>query len=130
MNSNLLCYNLFQKVIFCDITKTQVFEDEDKIGTFDIIVASLIFDVVATSEQMFKQCLSNVLQYLNSNGLIIIQGSIGEHVYTVGSAYFPAMEADQEMLMRIFQELDLEVVRWELCEKVTTHYYCILKKNK
>ena len=117
-------------MIFCDVTKKRIFEDEDKIGTFDIIIASLIFDVVATSEQMFKQCLSNVLQHLKSNGLTVIQGSIGEHVYTVGSAYFPAMEADEEMLMNIFQELDLEAVRWELCEKITTHYYCILKKNK
>ena len=78
---------------------------------------------------MYKQALSNVLQYLVSNGVIIIHGSIGEHTYTVGSAALPAMEATEDMLMKIFHDLNLKIVRWEICVKLTTHYYCILRKT-
>ena len=135
----IVCYNkkssykfrilTFQRIIFCDVTKEKVFEEGSHNEGFDIIIASLVFDVVAINSKMYKQALSNVLQYLVSDGVIIIHGSIGEHTYTVGSAALPAMEATEEMLMKIFQDLNLEIVRWELCVKLTTHYYCILKKN-
>ena len=43
---------------------------------FDVIIASLIFDVVANSEALFEKSLSNVLEFLSPNGLLIIQGNI------------------------------------------------------
>ena len=69
------------------------------------------------------------MKNLCSENLIAIFLTLGEHVYSVGSTLFPAMEANEEMLMKIFQDLDLEIIRWELCVKMTTHYYCILKKR-
>ena len=85
--------------------------------------------MVAINSKMYKQALSNVLQYLVSDGVIIIHGSIGEHTYTVGSAALPAMEATEDMLMKIFHDLNLKIVRWEICVKLTTHYYCILRRT-
>ena len=117
-------------VIFCDVTKTDVFGDQELVPEFDVIIASLVFDVVAVSAKAFQTALKNVLQYLRPNGLILIHGSIGEHMYTVGSAAFPAMEADETMLLDIFKACGLEVIKWELCIKITTHYYTVLKKTK
>ena len=115
--------------MFCDVTKEDVFDTRINIEEFDIIIASLVFDVVAVNKQMFQSALRNVLQYLKPGGFIIIQGSIGEHVYTVGSAMFPAMNATEELILDIFKEEHLEVKHMELCEKLTTHYYAILQKN-
>lgn len=114
-------------MIFCDITKEEVFEEIPK-EAFEVIIASLVFDVVAVSPKMFEIALSNVLQYLKPGGLILIHGSLGEHHYTVGSAMFPVMDADEKMLFAIFSHCGLEVIRWELCVKLTTHYYGILRK--
>ncbi len=96
---------------------------------FDFIIASLIFDVVAVNKTMFIDALANVLQYLKTGGLILIHGSIGEHIYTVGSAVFPAMTADESLILSIFEDLSLQVLQWELCQKLTTHYYAVLKKT-
>ena len=68
----------FQNIVFCDVTKEKVFEEGDHIGGFDIIIASLVFDVVAVSAKMYKQALQNVLQYLRNTGVILIHGSIGK----------------------------------------------------
>ena len=60
----------------------------------------------------------------------MIQGSLGEHIYSVGSAIFPAMTADEAMIMEIFQDLQLQVLKWELSNSnLTTHYFCLLKKS-
>ena len=120
---------LFQRVIFCDVTIENIFENEVKNEEFHVIIASLVFDVVATNKQMFQEALRNVLRYLKPGGFIIIQGSIGEHVYTVGSAMFPAMNATKELILEIFIEEHLEVKHMDLCEKLTTHYYAILQKH-
>lgn len=95
---------------------------------FDIIIASLVFDVVALDKSMFKAALENVINYLKPGGILLIHGSLGEYRYTVGSASFPAMTADESMLFEIFQECHLKLVKWELCEKLTTHYYAALRK--
>lgn len=127
---NILIDLLFQDVIYCDVTRTDVFgESHEAAAEFDVIIASLVFDVVAVSPKAFTKALKNVLQYLKQNGLIIIHGSIGEHMYTVGSAAFPAMEADEKMLFDIFKNCGLEVIKWELCVKISTHYYTIVKKT-
>ena len=87
------------------MTSTSLFNEEDEIQyeEFDLIIASLVFDVVAINRAMFKEALGNVLQYLKPSGIILIQGSIGEHIYTVGSAVFPAMTATEEMILGIFK---------------------------
>ena len=43
--------------------------------TFDVIIASLVFDVVANSEALFEKSLKNVQDFLAQNGLLIIQGT-------------------------------------------------------
>ena len=60
----------FQKIVFCDVTKENLFSTsddevvnycqyfndkiEEKFNSFDIIIASLVFDVVAVNRKMFK----------------------------------------------------------------------------
>ena len=60
----------FQKIVFCDVTKENLFstsddevvnycqyfndKTEEKFNSFDIIIASLVFDVVAVNRKMFK----------------------------------------------------------------------------
>ena len=119
-----------KRVIFCDISKTDIFGSiHQDVHNFDIIIASLVFDVVAVDRSMFKDALNHVLQYLKpGGGLILIQGSLGEYQYSVGSAIFPAMNADEPMIKSIFQECQLELLQWELCVKLTTHYYALLRK--
>ena len=88
-----------------------------------------MFDVVATNITMFKDALSHVLQYLKpSGGLIVIQGSLGEHIYTVGSAVFPVMNADEDMILELFKECGLKLIQWQLRVELTTHYYALLEK--
>ena len=106
-----------------DILKIEEFDFD-----FDFIIASLIFDVVAVNRKMFKDALENVIRYLKPGGHIVVQGSLGEHVYTVGSAAFPVMTADEDLILGIFQELKLQVVKWKLDVHLTTHYFCLLKK--
>ena len=79
---------------------------------------------------MFKDAFENVIGYLKEGGRIVIQGSLGEHIYSIGSAIFPAMTADEAMIMEIFQNLQFRVLKWELSKSnLTTHYFCILKKS-
>mgnify|MGYP002042169882 FL=1 len=111
------------------MTKENVFGNNDANEEFDVIIASLVFDVVATTKEMFKTALKHVVHYLKPGGFIVIQGSLGEHCYTVGSAMFPAMNATEDMILDIFKEEHLEVKQMELCQKLTTHYYVILQKK-
>ena len=60
--------------------------------TGDLVIASLVFDVVAVTDKMFRSCLANVTDNaLRQGGLIVIQGSLNEKCYTVGSSVFPGM---------------------------------------
>ena len=58
-------------VYFCDITIEEVFVVP--VPPVDVIVASLVFDVVATTDKMFIIALKNVLRYLKVK--IILQFS-------------------------------------------------------
>ena len=65
----------FQKIVFCDVTKENLFSTsddevvnycqyfndkiEEKFNSFDIIIASLVFDVVAVNRKMFKGGLTS-----------------------------------------------------------------------
>jgi len=144
--------NAIKKIVFCDVTKENLFSTsddevvnycqyfndkiEEKFNSFDIIIASLVFDVVAVNRKMFKDALENVVRYLKPGGHIIIQGSLGEHCYTVGSSMFPAMTADKDLVFGIFQELQLDVVKWQTINSEpgpdptwgTTHYFSLLRK--
>ena len=96
--------------------------------TADVIIASLVFDVVATTDSMFVSALDRVKRYLNPKGLIVIQGSLGENVYSVASSVFPVMNVDEVRLRNIFVKCQMEVLKWETTVKHTTHYFAVLQK--
>ena len=82
----------------------------------------------------------------------MVQGSLGESVYTVGSAIFPVLNVDEDDVREVFgdkararvkiptdESLWLQVafyfqgfkmVRFEICEKVSRHYYAVLKAGE
>ena len=73
--------------------------------------------------------LENVVRYLNPGGYIVIQGSLGEHCYSVGSSMFPAMTADEDLIFDIFKESQLQIIKWQLSNNgLTTHYFSLLRK--
>ena len=115
---------------FCDVTSpTQLFHVDDLIA--DVVIASLVFDVVAVTDKMFRSCLTNVIEKaLKPDGLIVVQGSLHEKCYTVGSAVFPVMEISQDRLLAIFEECGLDLVKFELCVKYSTHYFALLKRKQ
>ena len=114
---------------FCDVTSpTQLFHVDDLIA--DVVIASLVFDVVAVTDKMFRSCLTNVIEKaLKPDGLIVVQGSLHEKCYTVGSSVFPVMEISQDRLLAIFEECGLDLVKFELCVKYSTHYFALLKRK-
>ena len=57
-------------VYFCDITTEEVFVVP--VPAVDVIVASLVFDVVATTDKMYNIALKNVLRYLKVNIIVHI----------------------------------------------------------
>lgn len=99
------------------------------VGPLDVIIASLVFDVVAVSDSMYISALKNVLQYLKPNGVILIHGSLHETQYSVGACLFPVMNVDEVRLRDIFESCELNVIKLELRVKVTTHYFTILQKR-
>ena len=56
---NVIC---FTGVYFCDVTLEEMFVVP--VNQFNVIIASLVFDVVAISDKMYIAALKNVLQYL------------------------------------------------------------------
>ena len=56
-------------------------------------------------------------------------GSLGEKTYTVGSAAFPVMDITESNLRLLFGRCGLEVIVWETCQKVTTHYFTIIRRK-
>ena len=57
---------IFSGVYYCDITIPEIFVVP--VGQFDVIIASLVFDVVAISDKMYIDALQNVLQFLKVRG--------------------------------------------------------------
>ena len=68
------------------------------------------------------------LNRATAGGHLLIQGSLGEHVYTVGSAAFPTLDVDLDQVVSAFDDCHLSVVDMELCRKQSTHYFAVLKK--
>ena len=48
---------------------------------------------------MLKDALENVIGCLKEGGHIMIQGSLSEHIIFIGSMIFPAMTADEAIIM-------------------------------
>ena len=72
---------------------------------------------------------SNFIELVpTSGGHLLIQGSLGEHVYTVGSAAFPTLDVDRDQVVAALDGCGLVVVDMELCRKQSTHYFAVLTK--
>ena len=72
--------------------------------------------------------MRTVVRFLKPGGLLLVQGSLGEDVYTVGSSIFPVMNIDEPSFRRVVQECGLEVEKWTLCTKESTYYFSMLSK--
>ena len=59
---------------------------------------------------------------------MVVQGSLGEHNYAVGSAMFPTLDITQEEFMEVIRTVGLEVVKWETTVRCSTHYFAILRR--
>ncbi len=120
-------------VYFCDVTDSRdmflVDDDVDDSNCFDAVIASLVLDVVAVTDKAFSAALGNIVGRLRPQGLIVLQGSLGEKVYTVGSAVFPVYCAYEAKLLDIFESVGLAVKRWETCVKESTHYFALLQRK-
>ena len=44
----------------------------------------------------------SVRRHLKPGGLLVVQGSLGESVYTVGSAIFPVLNVDEDDVREVF----------------------------
>jgi hypothetical protein len=60
---------------------------------------------------------------------MVVQGSLGEKIYSVGSALFPVLEIDEEGVRDVFQQQGFEPVAMEKCEKVSKHYFAVFKRR-
>lgn len=121
-----------QEICLCDISQPWCGLPERLVQSpgdlFEVGVASLVLDVVSTSEEMFRSALENVKGILKPHcGLLIIQGSLGESVYTVGSALFPVMNIDEQKLRQLFAEVGFAIVKWQICQAQSQHYFGLLK---
>ena len=61
---------------------------------------------------------------------MLIQGSLGEHFYTVGSAAFDTLNVTQQNVEETFEKCRLIVRDWKICEKQSTHYFALLQKSR
>ena len=69
---------------FCDVTNEAIFADNDNDGVddvkdgFDVVIASLVFDVVALSQDDFRRCLSNVANVVKPGLIFMMKFDTGK----------------------------------------------------
>jgi len=117
------------RIVPCDLSVNQVFAPDLKISPFNIMICSLVWDVVAVNAEQLEQVIERSLNYLHPTGLLIVQGSLHEERYTVGSAVFPVLNIDKETLLHVFEKCNLQVVKWETRERCSTHYFALLSRK-
>jgi hypothetical protein len=64
------------------------------------------------------------------DGVLLIQGSLGERLYTVGSAAFATLNVTQQNVEETFDKCGLRIRDWKTCEKQSTHYFALLQKSR
>ncbi len=97
-----------------------------------VVIASLVLDVTCSSEEDLARCLDNLATRLrsSSSSLLLLQGSLDEHTYAVGSASLPALEVDEETLRRVVRRCGFSIRLWRLSRaQQTTHYFAALQKE-
>jgi len=73
--------------------------------------------------------MKRALRWLKPEGLMLVQGSLGEYHYTVGSASMPVLDIQEKEFRAVVDRVGLEVIRWETTVRLTTHYYTVLKRK-
>ena len=63
------------------------------------------------------------------DGLIAVEGSLGEERHCVGSTVFIVLNIHQKTLLKVFEILSLEVIKWETTVRLSTHYFTVLKRK-
>merc|ERR1712059_23884 len=101
-------------VVECDLSKEEIFPEDCPARNLlaQILICSLVFDVVCTDSVGLEVVMGRALKSLAPDGLLLMQGSLGEQIYAVGSAALPVLNIDEATLMQVFSNLSLEVVRW------------------
>lgn len=72
-----------------------MFDPEVFSKTVDVMICSLVFDVVCTDVKHLEIVMKRALKFLEKDGLMIVQGSLGEQNYTIGSAMLPVLDINQ-----------------------------------
>ena len=117
-------------VIECNLATEEVFPEGALNEEVDVLICSLVFDVVCTDPSNLEVVMTRALTCLKQDGLMVVQGSLGEERYCVGSAVFPVLNIDQKTLLEVFEKLSLEVIKWETTVRLSTHYFTVLKRKK
>lgn len=60
---------------------------------------------------------------------MLVQGSLGEQSYSVGSASLPVLDIDQAGLEAVLDRLGLEVLDWVTTVRCSTHYFTALSRK-
>ena len=116
-------------VIECNLATEEVFGKGVLKEEVDVLICSLVFDVVCTEPGQLEVVMRRAMKSMSREGLMVVQGSLGEERYCVGSAVFPVLNIDQDTLFTVFQNLSLEVVRWETTVRCSTHYFTVLRRK-
>ncbi|XP_023340116.1 nicotinamide N-methyltransferase isoform X2 [Eurytemora carolleeae] len=137
LNSEDGCWNWdpyfsFQGVLELNPNVTEI-EDRVRKNIKSVLPCDLstsqVWDVVAVNTEQLETVINRSLNWLKEGGLLIVQGSLHEERYTVGSAMFPVLNIDKETLFNVFEKCGLKVVLWETRTKGSTHYFTILKRK-
>ena len=61
------------------------------------------------------------------DGLLAVEGSLGEERHCVGSTVLPVLNIHQKYLLEVFEILSLELRKWETTVRLSRHYLISLK---
>ena len=98
----------------------------DLLGRFDVVIASLVFDVVCMDKEQFRKVLGNAVKLLKSDGVILIQGSFDESLYTVGAKWFPVLNISRDDLYGVIEDCDLKICDLKSEKRHSEHYFVAL----
>lgn len=116
-------------IIECNLATEEVFEEGSFNKKVDVLICSLVYDVVCTDVSSLETVMKRSLRFLNEDGLLLVQGSIDEHHYTIGSAILPVLDIKEVDFMAVVNKLDLEVLRWTTTVRCSTHYFTVLRRK-
>jgi len=117
-------------ILECNLADEQVFAPDVFRKKVDVMICSLVFDVICIDIKQLESVMNRALRFLSDDGLMLVQGSLGEHHYSVGSAMLPVLDINQDEFMDVVNKLDLEVLRWQTTVRVSTHYFTLLRRKK